>query len=282
MTLAVEELPDLASEIEVPRKKIDEYERLGHTIVRNICTKAELDAYFPHIAGALDKYKKEKLALKDRDTYHKAFIQVGNLWVRDEFVKRFVLARRFAKIAAELMQVDGVRIYHDQALFKEPGGGHTPWHQDQFYWPIESDKCITMWMPFDHAPIEKGSMAFASGLHKQGPLVHLPISDESSKWFSDYMKDNDIPLATYELNPGDATWHSGWAPHKAPGNSTDQMRPVMTIIYVDADGRVGEPLNSFQPKDMEAWFPGLKPGDLINTHLNPCVWHKDPTKITPF
>lgn len=29
------------------------------------------------------------------------------------------------------LQVDGVRIYHDQALFKSPGGGPTPWHCDQ-------------------------------------------------------------------------------------------------------------------------------------------------------
>ena len=35
--------------------------------------------------------------------------------------ERFTLARRFAKIAADLMGVEGVRIYHDQALFKEPG-----------------------------------------------------------------------------------------------------------------------------------------------------------------
>lgn len=42
---------------------------------------------------------------------------------KSEIIQRFVMARRFAKVAAELMGVDGVRIYHDQALFKEPSGG---------------------------------------------------------------------------------------------------------------------------------------------------------------
>ena len=36
-----------------------------------------------------------------------------------------------------------VRLYHDQALFKEAGGGITPWHQDQHYWPLDTDRTIT-------------------------------------------------------------------------------------------------------------------------------------------
>ena len=58
-----------------------------------------------------------------------------NLWAVDDAVKQFTLAKRFAKIAADLLGVDKVRLYHDQALYKEPGGGFTPWHQDQYYWP---------------------------------------------------------------------------------------------------------------------------------------------------
>ena len=49
-------------------------------------------------------------------------------------------------------------LYHDQALFKEPGGGPTPWHQDQYYWPFDTDKTITMWMPL----VEVGPVAGAA------------------------------------------------------------------------------------------------------------------------
>ena len=44
-------------------------------------------------------------------------------------------------------QVEGVRLYHDQALNKEPGGGYTPWHCDAYYWPVLSDKIVTAWVP---------------------------------------------------------------------------------------------------------------------------------------
>ena len=59
-------------------------------------------------------------------------------------------------------------IYHDQALFKEPGGGHTPWHQDQFYWPFDTEKTITMWMPLADLDPRVGSMTFATGSHTRG------------------------------------------------------------------------------------------------------------------
>src|SRR5436189_133361 len=75
------------------------------------------------------------------------FLQVMNLWEVDESVKKFTLAKRFAKIAADLLGVENVRLYHDQALYKEPGGGFTPWHQDQYYWPLSTTNTVTMWMP---------------------------------------------------------------------------------------------------------------------------------------
>ena len=49
--------------------------------------------------------------------------------------------------ASDLMQVEGVRVYADQALYKEPHGGYTPWHCDAFYWPLATDKALTAWIP---------------------------------------------------------------------------------------------------------------------------------------
>ena len=91
-----------------------------------------------------------------------------NLWTHDERVRAFVFARRFARAAAELMGVAGVRLYHDQALFKEPGGGITPWHQDQFYWPLDTDAHVTLWMPLVRVTPEMGPMTLRVGLAPAG------------------------------------------------------------------------------------------------------------------
>jgi len=49
-----------------------------------------------------------------------AFLTVYNLWREDETIKELIFSKRIGKIAADLMQVNGVRMYHDQALFKKP------------------------------------------------------------------------------------------------------------------------------------------------------------------
>ena len=120
------------------------YRRDGHTVVRGLASAEEVAAYRPHIVAACDSQRYETRPLAERDTYGKAFLQYWGLAAVNTAVARFVHSRRFAKLAADLMGVDAVCIYHDQALLKEPGGGPTPLHQDQYYWPIDDSPTITM------------------------------------------------------------------------------------------------------------------------------------------
>ena len=30
-----------------------------------------------------------------------------------------------------------------------------------------------------------------------------------------------------------------------------------------------------QRNDLRSWLPGTSPGDVIDTHLNPLIWHRD-------
>ena len=165
-----------------------------------------------------------------------------NLWQADERVRRFVLARRFAQVAAGLLGVENVRIYHDQALFKEPGGGPTPWHQDQYYWPLDTEKTVTMWMPLVDIDADMGMLTFASGSHRRGAVFNHEISDTSAAEFERYVRENDFPVTrAATMRAGDATWHYGFTIHQAPGNQSNQMREVMTIIYIADRGPRGGP-----------------------------------------
>ncbi len=91
-----------------------------------------------------------------------------NLCRNEEGVKKFVMSKRCAKAAADLLGVKNVHLYQDEALFKEPGGGHTPRHQEQYYWHIDTIKTITMWMPLVDITIDMGMLAFVSGSFKGG------------------------------------------------------------------------------------------------------------------
>ena len=265
-------LPNLDEPYPVEQNKVNSYQRDGHVLLRHVARTQEIDAYRPLIERHVFGSDKAGVPLEQRDAYRRAFVQIANLWEIDKQVARFTCARRFARIAAELMGVDGVRLYHDQALFKEPGGGATFWHQDEYYWPLDTDNTITMWMPLVDVPEEMGILTFASGSHVDGPLCDRAISQDSNEALERIIQQRSFPIHRDPMRAGDATFHTGWTIHAAPANTTDAVREIMTIIYYADGARLIEPDNEHRPADLERWFPGRGPGDLADSKLNPLLY----------
>ena len=267
-------LPDLSSAYSLNDSSVQSYRDNGHALLKTVCSPDELKAYRRVINDATYRNNIESRPMEERDTYGKAFLQVMNLWVNDEAVARYTMAKRFAKIAADLMGVDGVRLYHDQALYKEAKGGLTPWHQDQYYWPLDTDNTVTMWMPLVNVPIETGALTFASGSHKEGFLGQLAISDESQETWDAFVKERGFRVHVEPVLAGDATFHSGWTLHSAPGNMGDYTREVMTVIFYADGTKIGKVDNVNRQNDLDSWLPGLKQGDLAASRLNPLVYSR--------
>lgn len=269
------DLPGLTEDYILTEEQIRSFREDGHLRLNHVASAEEAAAYREEIAAMVRRLNCESRPLQERDAYGKAFLQIMDIWSQSEAVRRFVLARRFAKIAAELMGVEGVRVYHDQALFKEPGGGPTPWHQDQIYWPLDTTDMITMWMPLTSIAQEAGSLDFATGSHKLGYISKLEISEESHKTLKQYIEASDMEVVNYgAMAAGDATFHYGWTLHSAPGNSSDAMREVMTVIYYPDGTQVLEPDTNARRRDLERWLPGLRPGDAAASPKNPLVYHR--------
>jgi ectoine hydroxylase-related dioxygenase (phytanoyl-CoA dioxygenase family) len=265
-------LPVLDDLREISDAQGREFRENGHILIRNILAPAEMAIYRQAISEAVRKYNTEKRRLAERDTYGKAFLQIMNLWRVDERVRQFVLGKRFAKIAAGLLGVKNVRIYHDQALFKEPQGGPTPWHQDQYYWPLDTNGTVTMWMPLVNITLDMGMLTFATGSHKNGIVFNHEISDESDSEFKRYIKEQKFTVTRAAgMQAGDATWHYGCTIHHAPANDSDRMREVMTIIYMADGARVASPKNKWQAEDQKTWLMSLPPGSLAASELNPLL-----------
>src|SRR5579884_3610912 len=104
-TVDVSELPALGEDHAVTAEQAESFRRDGHVTLRGVCSPAEIALYRPHICAAVERLNEETRPLEQRDTYGRAFLQVWNIWRRDEAVARFVMARRFAKVAADLMGV---------------------------------------------------------------------------------------------------------------------------------------------------------------------------------
>ena len=162
-------------------KQIKFFRKNNFIKLKNVFDKVTINHYNEVISKTVESMEITKVSLEDRDRYGKAFLQLFNLWQHNKDVRDFVFSKRLAKIASDLMGVTGVRLYHDQALFKEAGGGITPWHADQYYWPVESNKTITVWIPLQKTPLSMGPLEFSSRSHIIKRGRNLSISDDSEE-----------------------------------------------------------------------------------------------------
>ncbi len=273
-SVSPDQLPALSDAYALDPSLVGAFRRDGHVTVRGLASEQEVAAYRSAIADAVKRLNEETRPLEERDTYGKAFLQTMNLWEFDEAVARFTLSPRFAGVAAELLGVDGLRLYHDQALFKEAGGGPTPWHQDQFYWPLDCPT-ITMWMALVDADSDMGTMNFASGSQAEGYLRAMKISDESEEYFDRFVQEKGYPVTpTGALRAGDATFHAGWVLHSAGPNTSGRMREAMTVIYFADGAQILKPDHQNRQDDLERWFPGQKPGEPAGSPINPIVFRR--------
>jgi ectoine hydroxylase-related dioxygenase (phytanoyl-CoA dioxygenase family) len=229
--------------------------------------------YLPHIRRVTyERNPNRGKAMDERDTYGKAFIQVTNLWEQDERVRTFAFGRRPARIAAELLGTAGVRMWHDQALFKEPSGGFTPWHVDQQYWPMASPLSVTAWIPLQAVPIEMGPLCFGRGSHLKQIAREMDISDESERFIQEEVIRQKIADVQEPFALGDVSFHYGWTLHRAGPNTTETPREVFTVIFVDRDMRLAEPKNRYQQADWEAFTPSTQVGEIMDDAKNPVLF----------
>jgi ectoine hydroxylase-related dioxygenase (phytanoyl-CoA dioxygenase family) len=266
---------ELEKSYELSPEAIAFYQANKFIKLKNVFDAETLAYYGEKINQKVLELNTNKDPLDQRDTYGKAFLQIFNLWREDDDIRDFVFSKRLAKIAADLMQTQGSRIYHDQALFKEGGGGITPWHADQYYWPLASDKTVTAWIPLQAIPLEMGPLEFSAGSHVIVEGRDLAISDDSETKIAERLRVTDFEHVIEPFDLGEVSFHSGWVFHRAGANQTDQMRKVMTVIYMDRDMILKEPENENQRKDWEVWCPGANIGEIINSPINPVVYSRD-------
>jgi len=263
-------LHQLNEPFNLSHEAIASYRENGYVKLKDVLSAEVIHYYGELITDWVFKLNKLTKPMEERTTYEKAFLQIMNMWRENEEVKEFVFSTRLARIATELMGVSGVRLYHDQALYKEPSGGITPWHADQFYWPLSNANTITVWIPLQATPMEMGPLAFAEKSQEVEIGRDKEISDESEALLNETLKQFTMNDTPFEL--GEVSFHAGWTYHRAGANQSGKARGVMTMIYMDKDIKVVEPTNKYQVADWQTWLNSRPVGSVADGQLNPILY----------
>jgi ectoine hydroxylase-related dioxygenase (phytanoyl-CoA dioxygenase family) len=283
------DLPILAGRYDVQPEHIEAFKRDGHLKLGSVFSREEVDAYRPALKKTVETFNAENHSMEQKVAgAGKNWMFVNNLWTLDPVARRFVLSERLGQIAADLMGVDAVRLFRDQSYFKGPGGANTPWHQDAYFMPLDTDQILTMWIPLTDIDPELAPMSYVTGSHTVGFISPSNGDDESMDAFEGDMSAKGYQIFNYQrLSAGDIAVHSAWTMHSSRSNTARRVREAVVIVFF-ADGArlvADPPLTRNAPpqeffarlirkQNRETSLPGLKSGDLAAGDMTPLVFSR--------
>jgi ectoine hydroxylase-related dioxygenase (phytanoyl-CoA dioxygenase family) len=249
----------------------------GFVVVPDVLSADELRRYGSAVDEAVARRSRnDTRPLAEKSRYEQSFIQCQNLWEDCPDVRPLTFHPVLAETAARLLGVDAVRLWHDQALYKEPGGRETDPHQDQPYWPIVETNTVTAWIPFDGSQLESGAMGYLPGSHRLGvrEFVNIFTGDEDALAREELA---GIEPVAVEVPAGSVAYHHGLTFHLARPNATGTVRRVHTVIYF-ADGSTrGE--GRFPHPSVER--AGISLGGVIASDVTPLAWPRPDGDLPP-
>jgi ectoine hydroxylase-related dioxygenase (phytanoyl-CoA dioxygenase family) len=255
--------------VQVRQELVEAFRRDGFVVVPDLLSADEVRRYGSAVDEAVTRRSRDDgRALAEKSRYEQSFTQCQNLWEDSAEVRPLSFHPRVAGTAARLLGVDVVRLWHDQALYKEPGGRETDPHQDQPYWPIVETDTITAWIPFDGSTLEGGAMGYLPGSHRLGVREFVNIFFGEPEDVLGRSELSGIEPVWVEVPVGAVAYHHGLTFHLARPNATGTVRRVHTAIFF-ADGSTrGE--GRFPHPSVER--AGIALGGVIASDVTPVAW----------
>jgi len=201
------------------------------------------------------------------------FQSLEMMWLDDALVRAAVLSPRIGGISAALLGAEQVRLYHDNALSKEPGAGRTPWHYDAHHFPLDSPSVLTAWIPLQATPTEMGPLAFARGADTWKLVADIEFDKHGTSYdrgVSGAFRSGDVAVEDGPFAAGEVSFHSANCFHTAGANRTTSPRMVLATTYF-ADGVRVVPAPTMVSGDWRKFIPGAEPGAVVASDRNPVL-----------
>jgi ectoine hydroxylase-related dioxygenase (phytanoyl-CoA dioxygenase family) len=256
---------------------VETFRRDGFVVIAGLLTEEELERYHVAVTDAVrQRTAGDMRSLAEKSRYQQSFLQCMNLWEDHPEVRALTFHPKLGQAAAELMGVDVVRLWHDQALYKQAGGRPTDAHQDHPYWPIKETNACTAWIAFEGSTRAAGAMAYLPGSHLIGLRKFINIFvGEPADILADPAVASIEPVFV-EVSKGSVAFHHGLTVHLASANTTDRDRAVHTIIYFPDGSTRGYPSPHFAVERA-----GIPIGEPIRSDVTPVVWPRPAGDLPP-
>jgi len=256
--------------------QVEQYQSQGFIVIENFLDAAELEHWRTVVAEAVAMRIGDKTILSNQGMpdsfYAQVFLQCLRLADIHPGMAEIIFDYNLGRMAATLAGIDGIRIWHDQALIKPPYGNHTAFHLDNPFWSFHSPNAISLWVALDDATMANGCLWYLPGTHKHANYQSIGIGENLGDIFKGYPEWKTIQAVPAVARAGSAVFHNGLLGHGAGVNMTAFPRRAMTCAYMP-DGSTFNGIQNVLPLD---YYESLKLGDVLNNNdINRLVWHKN-------
>lgn len=251
------------------------YRDNGYIVIEDFLDGKELEIWRDVTEDAVQQRLRERNGLTNQDDpdayYSQVFLQAVRLADTHEGMARLMLDERLGEAAGTLAGVDGIRIWHDQALFKQPYGNPTAWHLDNPYWSFSSRDAISLWVALDRATLANGCLWYLPGTHKQARRDNSGIGANIGSLFKVYPEWIGMKAVPAPCPAGSAVFHNGLIAHGAGANMTPSPRRAMTCAYMPD----GATFNGQKNVLRDDYFASLSIGDILDDPRQvPLIWKR--------
>lgn len=259
---------------EISGEQAQEYQEKGFIVIEDFLNQQELARWRDVTEDAVQQRLRERNGLtnqNDSDYYSQVFIQAVRLADTHTGMADLMLDARLGEAAGNLAGVDGIRIWHDQALFKQPYGNPTGWHLDNPYWSFSSRNAISIWVALDRATLANGCLWYIPGTHREARYDNSGIGANIGDLFKVYPEWARRTAVPAPCPAGAAVFHNGLIAHGAGANMTPRPRRAMTCAFMPD----GSTFNGTKNVLRDDYFSTLKFGDVLDDkHQVPLIWKR--------
>ena len=205
------------------RQKIDEYNKNGYTIFRNVIDKNLIQEANDHMQWLRNKFPEFR-----PEHLHHPLMRDDAFWVR------FALDQRLLNIA-ELFIGPNIACFTSHYICKPPYDGQAVlWHQDGAYWKLQPMNAVTLWVAVDESTPQNGCLRIIPGTHTL-PLQKIVLRNEIPNMLSsavDYNQFDESEAVDIILEPGDVSVHHPHVIHGSEANTSSKRRCGLDIGFM--------------------------------------------------
>ncbi len=238
-----------------------EFDRDGYAVLRGFLPGDELERLRSHTARYVEKVvptlDRTEAMYEDRNR-RETLKHLPRMEDHDPYFSSLLHSDRLVELA-EVLMGGPVVPQNVQWFNKAPGQSEpTPPHQDGYYFMLEPNEAVTLWLALDDVDDANGCVRYLPGTHRLGLREHTRSNVLGfSQGVAGYGSQDEASETPIHAKPGDLLAHHSLAIHLADANTTpDRQRRAISLVYYSQRARKDKTKTVSYQQDLHA--------DLVN------------------